>query len=356
MKKIVQKLRKKEAGEPPQRITNDTVEEHRKQVLAGGRKFKYPLQYSRHKLVINTIIISVFALILVGVVGWWQLYPQQNTSAFAYRVTAALPLPVARIEGHTTVRYSDYLLKLRSAEHYLEQKEQSTFRGDDGERQLTYLKQQSLRDAIADAYALKLARENNVTVSNEELDAFLKSKRQIEGGEITERTHYAVIRDYYDWSPEEYTHVMRIKLLRQKVAYQIDTAAEAAATYAKNMVAAAQPDISWQQLVTDNKAKLEGATYGASGMVPRDNQDGGLAAAAAGLEKGGVSGVLQSVTESGYSYAIVRLIDKNDAQVSYEFISIPVTALQKQIDKLYQEDAVKVYINVPLTSEKPEVE
>ena len=44
MKKIVQSLRRKKEVEAPQRITNDTVTEHRKRVLAGGRKFKYPLQ------------------------------------------------------------------------------------------------------------------------------------------------------------------------------------------------------------------------------------------------------------------------------------------------------------------------
>ena len=33
----------------------EKVEERREEVLAKGRKFKYPLQYTKHKLVINTI-------------------------------------------------------------------------------------------------------------------------------------------------------------------------------------------------------------------------------------------------------------------------------------------------------------
>ena len=52
MKKILNKLRKPSARKQavaPARITNDTVAEHRQRVIAGGRKFKYPIQYARHK-------------------------------------------------------------------------------------------------------------------------------------------------------------------------------------------------------------------------------------------------------------------------------------------------------------------
>ena len=49
--------KKKETNNLPTRITNDTVAEHREKVLAGGRKLKYPLQYTKRKLVRNTILI-----------------------------------------------------------------------------------------------------------------------------------------------------------------------------------------------------------------------------------------------------------------------------------------------------------
>ena len=47
MKKLLRKALGKNAPPPPEtggRITNETVAEHRERVLAGGRKFKYPLQ------------------------------------------------------------------------------------------------------------------------------------------------------------------------------------------------------------------------------------------------------------------------------------------------------------------------
>ena len=45
----------------------EKVEERRDEVLARGRKFKYPMQYAKHKLIINTIVVAVVALILMVV-------------------------------------------------------------------------------------------------------------------------------------------------------------------------------------------------------------------------------------------------------------------------------------------------
>jgi predicted secreted protein len=82
MKKL--SLRKRQVTEKsvPSRITNETVAEHRERILAGGRRFKYPMQYARHRLVFTTIVITLVAFLLLLLVGWWQLYSVQNTSTF----------------------------------------------------------------------------------------------------------------------------------------------------------------------------------------------------------------------------------------------------------------------------------
>lgn len=344
MKKIIQTLRRKKDPQAQGRITNDTVTEHRKRVLAGGRKFKYPIQYSRHRLVINTVIISALTLTLTLVFGWWQLYPQQNTSEFAYRVVSVAPLPVAEVNGEQ-VRYSDYLMKFRSAEHYLRQKEQVTLTGDDGARQIKYLKQQALSDSVADTYAAQLARSQGVTVSDEELNSFLRAQRQSEDGEITEKTYYAVVSDYYNWSADEYTHAMKAKLLRQKVSYAVDSDARAIATTTKAIIAKTG-ETAWSETLKANSASLPGVIYGASGMVPRTNQDGGLAVEAAKLQKGMVSPVITSLTGDGYY--IIRLVDSNDTQVSYEFVKIPLTTFKQQLEDVYKDNKVHAFINVSL--------
>ena len=91
----------------------EKVEERREEVLAQGRKFKYPMQYAKHKLVINTVIVAVVAIVLMVVMGWMLLYKVQDTSEMIYRVTQVLPVPVAEVDGEK-VRYSDYLMIFRN--------------------------------------------------------------------------------------------------------------------------------------------------------------------------------------------------------------------------------------------------
>ena len=74
-------------------ITQQNIEESREEILAKGKKFKYPFQYAKHRLVINTILIAVVALGTFVVIGWVQLYKAQNTGEVAYRFTKVLKLP-----------------------------------------------------------------------------------------------------------------------------------------------------------------------------------------------------------------------------------------------------------------------
>lgn len=344
MKKLINKILKKE-DQPASssRITSETVAHHRERVLAGGRKFKYPIQYARHKLVINAILISVAALILITVVGWWQLYIVQNTNEFMYRVTKVIPVPIATVDGQS-VSFSDYLMKFRSSSRYLEQKEQVDFDTPDGEKQIEYIKQQSINDAIADAYAFKLAKQLNISVSSSELEGFLKEQRQSSDGEISEQTYNAVIMDYYGWDPEEYRHVTENKLLRQKVAYEIDqdaiNASNIADTALKNNPSSDFKTLA-DQLITQTGVQ---ATSGTSGLVPKTNQDGGLASEASKMTKGQVSGILKSTLGDGYYF--IRLTDINDTQVNYEFIKIPLTKFSQDLDTILNSDKVNKFIKI----------
>ena len=71
------------------------------------------MQYAKHKLIINTIVVAVVALILMVVAGWAMLYKVQDTGDMIYRVTQVVPVPVAKVDG-ANVRYSDYLMIYRS--------------------------------------------------------------------------------------------------------------------------------------------------------------------------------------------------------------------------------------------------
>lgn len=342
MKKLLSKVRKKQPEQPAARITNDTLAEHRERVLAGGRKFKYPVQYQRHKLVINALIIGAAALILLVGIGWYLLYVTKNTSEFMYRVTKVVPVPVAVIDGQP-VRYSEYLMKYRSAAHYLIEKAQIDTKGDDGKNQLAYVKEQAMNDAIADAFAAKKAKELDIKVTDADLEVFLKQQRQSIDGEFTEATYNAVIRDYYGWSPDEYRSAMKNKLLRQKVAYAVDAPAEALSQDVAKRVKAGETDLK-KVAEALNKKQKDSAQYIPAAWVPRNNQDGGLAEAAGKLKKGQVSVAIKATTGTGYYF--VKLLDSNEKQIQYEYIHIPLTEFGKQLAQAEKSGELKQFITI----------
>ena len=350
MKKLLNKVRRKKSALPDSaRITTETIAEHRERILAGGRRFKYPVQYARHKLVFNAIIITVVTLLALLAVGYWQLYKAQNTSDFIYRVTRVVPVPVASIDGQA-VQYSDYLMKYRSSIHYLETKERVNLTSEDGKRQSDFVKQQAMEDAQADAYAAKLAKQRDVTVTDAELETFLKQQRSSTDGAVSEATYDAVILDYYGWSPEEYQHAMKTKLLRQKVAYAVDTDADAVVKSVGATISAGMTDLKAVVAEVNKSSKVQ-TVYGALGFVPKTNQDGGLATTATKLEKGTISAVIKSTTGEGYYF--VRLLDVNETQVSYEYVHIPLTVFAKQLKEVKDQNKVSEYISIPEVSTIP---
>lgn len=347
MKKLVLR-RKKQVDHQPARITNETVAEHRERILAGGRRFKYPVQYARHRLVINTIVISFVALGILVAVVWWQLYLAQNSSTFFYRITRAVPLPVASVDGQT-VLYGDYLVGYRSHAHYLEFKEGVNLNSKESKSQVDFIKREALNDAIADSYAAKLAKQYDLFVSEEEIDAAITRQRQSRDGVASIETYNAIILDHFDWTPEEARGVTARKLLRQEVAYHIDAQASKQRDRLTELLKV-QPDFDKiaAELGGEGNTKV---SAGITPLVPRNNQDGGLAAAAANLKKGETSRVFKSTNGDGYY--VVRLIDTDvRGQVSYAFVRIPLTAFKDRVDKIRAEGKINEYISVPIVKKQ----
>lgn len=351
MKKL--RLKKRSAApEPPSRITNETVAEHRERILAGGRRFKYPVQYARHRLVINTIIISVIALVAIVAAVWWQLYPQQNTSTFFYRITRVAPLPVASVDGQS-VPYSHYLSAFRSQEHYLQTKEGVDLHSKENKQQLDYIKRKALDDAVADSFAAKLAKESNVSVTDKQVDAAIAHQRASRDGVTSKETYDAIVMDHFNWTPAEAREVTERKLLRQEVAYKVD----------KN--ASTQRDQVLEKLKTESDFDKVAAAIapmgearvqaGVTPLVPSNNQDGGLAIAASKLEVGKMSEAFRSTTGDGYY--VVKLLEKaNDGRVRYAYIKIPLTMFENRLAEVrkasnYSELIEVAHVKTDLTTQ-----
>ncbi len=346
MKKRLKKLvkgRSNKAEQPSDmRITNETVAEHRERILAGGRKFKYPHQYVKHKLVINAIIITLVVVVAAIAVGWWQLYKAHNTSDFMYRVTRVLPVSVGMVDGEQ-MRYSDYLVRYRSQELWLRNQGQLGLNGNDEQKQLDFYKRQVINGLEADVFAQKKARELNISVSDQEVQSAIDATRKTATGEISQSVYDASTKDTLGYSPDEYRHILQQSILRHKVAYALDGTAKS--TKAKIEELLKQNKASSLEGIVDRFKKDEvNVEFGASGLVPRNNQDGGLSRTALVLKKGQISAAIQSTTGDGYYF--VQRLAANDRQVSYQFIHIPLTEFDKQFAALNQQGKISEYISI----------
>ena len=143
------KIAKQEASSQLPRITNETVAEHREEVLSGARKYIYPLQHSKHKIVIITTTLFVAVFLSFTTYCVVSLYKLQDTSTFLYRVTQVVPFPIAR-SGRHFVSYESYLFELRHYMHYYETQQKIGFDTESGKQQLDDYKRRSLDKVIND--------------------------------------------------------------------------------------------------------------------------------------------------------------------------------------------------------------
>ncbi len=340
MKRLL-KLRKKNDDEKTHsRITNDTVAEHREQVLAGGRRFKYPLQYQKHKLVFNSILIGIVAIVMLGVFSWQQLYVVQNASKLMYRLTQIVPVSVASVDGES-VRYSDYLLRYRGSIHYYQQHNSFNANSVDGKRQSEYTKRQDLNKTEKIALARKIARENRISVSNKEVNE--KINLDISTTDVSlEAYEKTVLKSYYDWSLDEYRDIVRAQLLSQKVNFAIDAQAKNRAYGLRQEVTSGADFATVAKRDSDDEGTIK-LTGGDSGRLLVKNQDAnGLVVAAQKLDKDQVSDLIKGTD----AYYIIKLISKDNESVQFLRIKIKLSELDKRFVQLRKDGKIEEFISV----------
>lgn len=340
MKKLRNKLFKKQAAaERPTRITNETVAEHRERILAGGRRFKYPVQVAKHRLAIISIIIGVLAVILLIVIAWQQLYIAQNTSKLLYRVTEIVPVSVATIDG-AEVRYSSYLKKYRSSIYYLQQQNSINLRSIDGKRQSDFIKRRELDSAERDAYAMKVARQKRISVTDKEVDEFIN--RDIVRKNISlEAYEKTVLNSFYDWSIGDYRAVVKTELLKRKVRFAVDVTAERKAQLLARQAQSGADFATLARTQSDDEATKTGG--GDVGTVNTDNDDAnGVVMAAQQLQPGQVSEPIKGAD----GYYIIKLSSRNATSVTYAQIKIKLTTFEENFIQLREDGKVKEYIKV----------
>ena len=332
------KLLKKQ---PEKKTEREKVEERREEVLARGRKFKYPLQYAKHRLVFVTIIVAVVAVGLLIGAGYVALYKAQSESNVLYRLTQIAPIPVAKVDGED-VRYSDYLMIYRSSIAPVEQQQGKLGDDEDSETMRAHYKRLALTEAEKYTYAEKLARELGVEVTDEMVDEALKENRNVGGTERSEEAFKKILQDNFGLSEREYRRMLYLSLVQREVSVAVDKEAEATAKLVESRL---NGEVNFNELASELGDKVVYEETG--GLVDKMNVDGGRAAAAAKLEPGQVS--KRFVSANGDGFYFVKLIEKTDSSVNYASIKVPFTEFLKKFEGLG--DAIQEYIELAAQEE-----
>lgn len=334
----------KEAISSIPRITNETVAEHREEVLGSARKYIYPLQHSKHRIVIISTTLLIFAVVAFFVGTTLSLYKFKSSSAFIYRVTQVLPFPVAKAGG-AYVSYENYLFELRHYQHYYENQQRVDFGSTGGKQQLERYRPQALQQVIDNAYVKQLAEQNHVSVSNREVDAALASLRAQNQLGSSNKELAEVTNQFFGWSIDDLKRELKQELLAQKVAATLDKDAQAKAQAALAQVqGGADFAAVVNQYSSDEFSKANGGQYGNTAITSASTDvPAAVVQALYHLQPGQSS---NEIINTGSSLEIVKLITNNDGKMTAAHISIPLENISTYINAYKKTHPQHTYINV----------
>ena len=317
----------------------EKVEERREEVLARGRKFKYPLQWTKHRVVISTILITFVMFAILVVSGYLALYRLGMTSELLFRITEIIPVPVATVESKN-VRFSDYLMFYRSSMTSIERQSGGQF----DNVSLDYLRDEyktvALLEAEKYAYAMQLAEELNITVSDEDVNHEFERHLKIGGVDRSEEGFLKIIDENFGLTKKEYERMLYLSLIKAKVEIAIDETANKIASEVENILASTSNDY----LAAVEKLGSSIIYEETGGLVDNKNIDGGRATEASKLEPGESSGKFVSMNGDGYYF--VKLIKKTEAEVNFVSIKVPFTEFDKRFEQLKTDNKINEYVNI----------
>lgn len=325
------------------RITNETVAEHRENILSGARKLIYPLKHSTHRVFI--ISISILAALVVGFFVYcvMALYWFNTSSEFMYRVTRVLPFPVAKA-GPDFVSYEDYLFELRHYIHYYQTQQEVDFDSEAGGEQLESFRQAALQSVTDNAYIKQLARDNGVEVTDADIQSeiqLLRTQNRLGG---SNQVFENVLKEYWDWSIGDFERKLHEQLLAQKVVSKLDTQANKRAQKVLNALKNGGDFAKLaEQNSDDDRTKSNGGDYGF--VIERTNRDLSpqVIDALFKLKPDQTSGII----DTPIGLEIVRVREKSSSGVRASHIFIAFKSINDYIDPLKADNPPRYFIDSP---------
>lgn len=224
IKKVLELLPNTSDNEPISelpRITNETVAIHREAVIGGARKYIYPLQHSKHKIVLISTGLLLFLSVGFFIFCALSLYRLKNGSAFMHQVSKVLPFPIART-GTTFIAYENYLFELRHYTHYYTTQQGLDFNTTEGKQQLADFRERALEKVINDSYIKRMAAKGKISVSDKEVDNqinIIRSQNRLGG---SDEVFEDVLREFWAWSLNDFRRSLKLEMLNQKLTASLD--------------------------------------------------------------------------------------------------------------------------------------
>jgi hypothetical protein len=324
------------------RITNETVAANREEVLHSARKYIYPLQHSKHKIVLISITLFIVAFIVFFSYCTLALYRFKSTSGFLYGVTQVVPYPVAKA-GSDYVSYENYLFELRHYMHYYQTKQQVDFNSTAGKQQLEAYKKQALAQVIDDAYINRLAKINKVSISNKELNDQIALVRNQNRLGANEKVFEDVLRENFGWTINDFKRSLKQEMLAQKLVALLDTATQKRALSA---LAALQQGQDFGKVAAqysdDLATKTNGGNYGF--LINQTNRDIApqISATLFAMAPGQTSGIINT----GFSLEIVKNVNLQGSQVNAAHIVFTLQNVNVYINSFKAQHKAQTYIGV----------
>lgn len=325
------------------RITNDTVADHREDVLSKARKYIYPLQHSKHSIVRISIVLLVSVIVGFFVICGLDLYKFQGTSGFIYGVTEIIPFPVAKAGG-SWVSYESYLFELRRNMHYYSTQQGADFSTKTGKVQLDHLKQQALNYAVQAALVKKLAHENNVSVSEQEVNNQVSILRYLNLLGSSNNVFKEVLSEYYGWSESDFKTELQQQMLQQAVVAKLDVAAE---TKAQTVLKQIQTGGDFATLASqdsdDSQTKSNGGQYSTAITYSDQQVPPDVVYELFQLKPGQTSGIINT----GSALEIVKVLNRSGSSLHAAHIQINLPDITTYTKPLQDKKPLHQYIKIP---------
>lgn len=329
------------AVEAAPRITNETVAEHREEVLKSARKHIIPLAHSKHQIVILTSTLFILAIIGFFTYVTLALYKFEQSSTFLYRVTQVIPFPIARTGGDF-VAYENYLFELRHYTHYYENQQKLNFNEESGKQQLEAFKSQARQKVVDDAIVRQLAAQNGISVSdkevNDQIDLVRSQNRLGENDQVFED----VLRDYWGWSVNDFKRSLKQQMLAAKLVAKLDTETQ---DRAKAALAELQGGADFAAVAAkysdDVNTKGNGGEYGFP--INRTNRD--LTAQTVDALFKLQAGEYSEIINTGYTLEIVKNLETQGDRIRAAHIMFNFKNINTYLDPIKEKQKTTTYIN-----------